>query len=399
MFRDNFEQLVTETIVTAMSEDAPLELPSPTEIRKRIENDVRNMVDMPVLPQVYHDIMELDKDDDSDIHDWVAAVETDPLTQAQIIRRSRSPLYGFKGEIYDVSKAVILLGKNTVKEIVASSAVKRTVEGIEEQGFVIEDYWLHSVAVGVTARIISFVFDEQKWTARNRKDFEELDLGEEAVAALKEARLWEKFAFPINQLDPFIGGMMHDIGKVALVQCYPGIFPLILNEMEAQKWNVPMSVGEAILAGGANHNLVGRVLSESWKLGSGLSEMIEFHHSPSTSQLFAQVISLADFMSGCTFPYPKNSAYPIASFLEDTSLSASAKEPPEISLNFENKSEPPGDNMVKAYDGLSKEEAIHYFLPKITLHTAGGDLNSLIQIARLIKPTVLRITNEMRKAN
>ena len=94
---------------------------------------------------------------------------------------------------------------------------------------------------------------------------------------------------------------MHDIGKVALAQCYPGIFPLILNEMEAQKWNVPMSVGEAILAGGANHNLAGRVLSESWKSRLGFIEMTEFHHSPSTSQLFAQVISLADFMSGCVF--------------------------------------------------------------------------------------------------
>tara|TARA_B100000674_G_C37947058_1_gene965401 strand:- start:456 stop:2465 length:2010 start_codon:yes stop_codon:yes gene_type:complete len=398
MFRDNIEQLVTETIVAAMSEDTLSELPSPTEIRKRIENDVRNMVDMPVLPQVYHDIMELDKDDDSDIHDWVAAVETDPLTQAQIIRRSRSPLYGFKGEIHDVSKAVILLGKNTVKEVVASSAVKRSVEGIEEQGFVIEDYWLHSVAVGITARIISFVYDEKKWTARSKKDFEELDLGEEAVVALKEARLWEKFAFPVDQLDPFIGGMMHDIGKVALVQCYPGIFPLIVNEMEAQKWNVPMSVGEGILAGGANHNLAGRVLSESWKLGSGISEMIESHHSPSTSQLFAQVISLADFMSGCVFPYPKNSSYPMASFLEDTSLSASAKEPPEIDLNFGDQDETQ-EQAAEKYDGLSREEAIHYFLPQTTLNTAGGDLNALIQIARLIKPTVSRITNEMRKTN
>ena len=56
------------------------------------------------------------------------------------------------------------------------------------------------MAVGTAARIISFVFDEQKWTTQSKKDFEELDLGEEAVAALKEARLWEKFAFPISQL-------------------------------------------------------------------------------------------------------------------------------------------------------------------------------------------------------
>ena len=416
MFRDNFEQLVTETIVSAMSEDTPSELPSPAEIRKRIENDVRNMVDMPVLPQVYHDIMALDKDEDSEIHDWVAAVETDPLTQAQVIRRSRSPLYGFKGEINDVSKAVILLGKNTVKEIVASSAVKRSFEGVEEQGFSIEDYWLHSVAVAIAARIISFVYDEQKWTTQNKKDFEELDLGEETVAALKEARLWEKFAFPIDQLDPFVGGMMHDIGKVALVQCYPGIFPLIISEMEAQKWNVPMFVGEGVLAGGANHNLVGRVLSESWKLGSGLAEMIESHHSPSSSDLFSQMISLADFMAGCTFPYPKNSTYPMAGFLDDASLSAKSKGPPEIDLNFEDEGEtqdqPPekgaeeeekaeqaGGDKSGAYSGLSREEAVHYFLPKATLHSAGGDLNALIHIARLIKPAVQRMVNEMRKGS
>ena len=88
----------------------------------------------------------------------------------------------------------------------------------------------------------------------------------------------------------------------------------------------------------------------------------------------------------------------MANFLEDTSLSASAKEPPEINLNFGDQDETQ-EQAAEKYDGLSREEAVHYFLPKTTLHTAGGDLNALIQIARLIKPAVSRITNEMRKTN
>ena len=88
----------------------------------------------------------------------------------------------------------------------------------------------------------------------------------------------------------------------------------------------------------------------------------------------------------------------MASFLEDTSLSASAKEPPEINLNFGDQDETQ-EQAAEKYDGLSREEAVHYFLPKTTLQTAGGDLNALIQIARLIKPAVSRITNEMRKTN
>jgi|GEM_PF-226162 len=426
MYRDNFEQLVTEKIVAAMEQAESADLPSPAEIRKRIENDVRNMVDMPVLPQVYHQIMALDKDEESDIHDWIAAVETDPLTQAQVIRRSRSPLYGFQGEINDLSKAIILLGKNTVKEIVAASAVKRSFEGIQEQGFSIEEYWLHSVGVAIAARILSFTYDEKKWTPQNKKDFEELQLSEEAVAALKEAKLWEKFTLPA-MWDPFVGGMMHDIGKVALVQCYPGILPLIFAEMEKQNWNVPMSIGESVLAGGANHNLVGRVLSEAWKLGTGLSQMIEYHHAPSMDDPFSQMIALADFVGGSVFVYPKQAAYPMVSILNDEMLTASANAPPELTMDFEEEveqvnkeaedavgeaagqvggdeapapSETPQateENTAGAYAGLSKEEAVHYFLPKPVLNTAGGDLNAIIKIARLIKPTIQRMANEMRK--
>jgi hypothetical protein len=57
----------------------------PEEFRKRIDNDARNMVDFPVLPQVYHQIVTLDKAPESDMQVWVSAVETDPLSAAQVI--------------------------------------------------------------------------------------------------------------------------------------------------------------------------------------------------------------------------------------------------------------------------------------------------------------------------
>jgi HD-like signal output (HDOD) protein len=39
-------------------------------------------------------------------------------------------MYGFQGEINDVDKAVVLLGKNTVKEMVVAGALKRSFESI-----------------------------------------------------------------------------------------------------------------------------------------------------------------------------------------------------------------------------------------------------------------------------
>ncbi len=426
MHGDDFEQLVTETVVAAMSQDGPIELPSPAEIRKRIENDIRNMVDLPVLPQVYHQIVALDKDPESDIHDWVSAVETDPLSQAQVIRRSRSPIYGFQGEINDLGKAVVLLGKNAVKELVVSSAVKRSFEGIQEQGFSVEDYWLHSVGVSIAARILSFPYDEKRWTPQQQKDFEELQLSAEAQAALKEAKLWEKFALSPAQ-DPFVGGMMHDIGKVALIQAYPGLFPMIVKELQDQNWNMSMKSGEGLLAGGADHNLVGRILADSWKLGSALAQMIEYHHTPSVDDVFSQLISLADFVGGCVYPYPKQATYPMVHMLGDENLTAaaSAPEPPataaapsvaeektasgeEATATSEagagdeasTEGEKPSVAREPSPDaGLSPGEAIYNFLPTNTLKACGGDINAIIRLARLIQPTIRRMGDELRKSS
>ena len=67
MQTEDFEQMISEKIVAVLADDKPTELPSPEEIRKRIDNDVRNMVDLPVLPQIYHQIVAVDKDPKSDM--------------------------------------------------------------------------------------------------------------------------------------------------------------------------------------------------------------------------------------------------------------------------------------------------------------------------------------------
>ena len=209
------EQLFDDHIFAKLRGDIPAELPSPEEIRKRLERDIQHMVNLPVLPQVYHQIVELDKDRESDLQGWVEAIKTDPLTQAQVIRRARSPIYGFRGEIDDIGKAITLLGKNTVKELVVSSALHRACEGIEDKSFQIEEYWLHSAATGITAQLLGFLLDEAKWTADHKRSFDEFELEDEALAILGKYKLYERFPLAAKQ-DPFIGGMMHDIGKVAM---------------------------------------------------------------------------------------------------------------------------------------------------------------------------------------
>ena len=311
------ELLVTEHVAAKVHEGPPAELPTPEEIRRRLDVDIRLTVTLPVMPQVFQQIVALSKDRDSDLQLWIDAIEADPLSRAQVIRRAHSPMYGFKGEIDQTDKAVILLGKDPVKELIVSEAVMRSFQGIQAQDFSVDDYWLHSVAVAFVARLLALPLEDDNRTPDQQKQFDSFELSDEALVKLRNIGLASRCAIEPEQ-DPFVAGMMHDIGKVALAHGYPGLYPLIEQELKNQQWQVPMSHAEETYAGGANHCLVGRLLADSWKLGGDMSRVVENHHTPAADRALESIIAVADFIGGGIVPFPKAAQYPLVRVLAGT---------------------------------------------------------------------------------
>ena len=391
--RDGFEQLYNEYVMAASLKDPPTRLPSPAEIRKRIERDIKTMVELPVLPQVFHQITSLDRDPDSELSDWIEAIEVDPLTRAQVIRRAHSPIYGFQGNVDQTDKAVILLGKNTVKEIVVSGALKKSLEGIQEEGFSVEDYWLHSVTVALAAKLLGFPFEESLWTPEQKKDFDEFQLDDETLVKLKELKLWEQFPLAYEQ-DPFVGGMMHDIGKAALSCGYPGLFQLLVETLKMKGWNVPMSVAEDEIAGGANHLMVGRILGENWKLGEGLCRIVERHHNPPPDDGFSQLIALADLVGGAISPFPQQALYPMVKLLKgDEAAGSKAK-----SAEGESSDEAAKSELAGGLEQMSPADALPQFLPEGLLEKLSLDVDGLVDLTRAVAPTVQQLTEQLKKS-
>lgn len=371
---EGLEQLFNEYFAAA-SPRVPGKLASPAEIRNRVENDIRSMVSLPVLPQVYNQITALDRDPQSDIRDWISAIEVDPLSRAQVIRRARSPLYGFRGEITDTGKAVMLLGKNAVKELIVAGAVKRSFAGVEGEDFKVEEYWLHSVAVAVTARLLNFPLDEARWTPEQKQDFDSFALDEATVGTLKKMDLHRGLSLAFHQ-DPFVGGMMHDIGKAVLATAYPGLFPLVVEHLSVQHWNIPMIAAEDTIAGGANHTVVGRILAQNWRLGEVLCQLVERHHSPAPEDRYAQLIALADFVGGGIYPYPRQAAYPMVR-LSQKEVAGQADE--------------------KKEEGTAESNA-QRFLPEGLLGQLGVDLGDFIGLGRAVAPAVRRLVGDLQKS-
>lgn len=377
---EELEQIINEFVFARSIDGAPIASLPPREIRNRLERDIQHMVDLPVLPQVYNRIVELDRDRDSEIGKWIQAIETDPLSQAQVIRRASSPVYGFRGKVTEVGKAVMLMGKIAVKELIVSGAVKRVFTGGKETKFSLEAFWVHSVAVAVTSRLLALPLDPAQQSPAQQRELQELALAAEIIEALKRFACWQRLPLTADQ-DPYIGGMMHDIGKAALVQAFPDLFPAIVEHLVAQRWQVPMLAAEEEVAGGANHSSLGGILAANWKLGSEVERVVENHHQATAADPFSALIGLADFIAGGLYPYPRQAAFPALTLIGGVST------PPPA--------EPSADALAPA---LAPLEAAERFLPPGLLGELSVGMEDLIALGVTLAPAIRQFTENMRRS-
>ncbi len=376
---EELEQIINEFVFAKSIDSAPIASLPPREIRNRLERDIEHMVDLPVLPQVYNRIVELDRDRDSEISKWIQAIETDPLCQAQVIRRASSPVYGFRGKITEVGKAVLLLGKVAVKELIVSGAVKRVFAGDKETKFSLDAFWVHSVAVAVATRLLALPLDPARQTPAQQRELEELALTPETIAALKRFACWQRLPLTADQ-DPYIGGMMHDIGKAALVQAFPGLFPTIVEHLVAQQWQVPMLAAEEEVAGGANHSSVGRILAANWKLGPEVERVVANHHQATAADPFSALIGLADFIAGGLYPYPRQAAFPTVALMGGVTAP------------------PPAEPSTAPAPIATPLEAVGRFLPPVLLSELSLNIEDLIALGVTLAPVIRQFTENMRRS-
>ena len=151
-----------------------------------------------------------------------------------------SAFYGFQYKISDIRNAVVLLGFNAVRNAIVSLAVIEAFgKNNRLKDFDITDFWKHSLAVAVTSKSISVK------SRTNSPD------------------------------NCFVGGLLHDVGKVILAQYFQELFASVWSAMQ----NEPCTFYEAeqkVLP--THHAVIGAHLVTKWQLPQGLVDAIRWHH-------------------------------------------------------------------------------------------------------------------------
>lgn len=220
---------------------------------------IRNFVKkMPPLSTTVSKVLEICSRPDTAPNDLNKVISLDPVLTGQVLKLINSAYYSLMNKVTSLTRAIIMLGLNTVKNLALSTAIIRSVGQTKKSKVLpIKKFWAHSIGVGVTAKLL---------------------------AAALEIPMGEREEF-------FVAGLLHDLGKVPFGDEYTDVLKLTKQRQQSL-----VSVEQEILD--VDHQEVGRMIAEKWKLNEAITEAICYHHSPELAspdnQKLVAAIALAD---------------------------------------------------------------------------------------------------------
>ncbi len=235
-----------ELKLTAVRENTRQKSPPPQDRVSHILKELNRIDDLPVMAPVFSEIERLSRDPKATTEDYRAVIELDVAITSQLLRLSNSAAFSFTRKITSVTDAINLLGLRTVVNFVRTLSVIGSFRKYSRIPFAAQEFWLHAIACGVTARTLA---------ARP-----------EIQAALRS-----------NDIDPFMAGMVHDIGKMVFGYFFTDLFQLVIDTAQGQGRSL-YEIETDVL--GITHAEVGAALAARWQLPESLAAVIGGHHAP-----------------------------------------------------------------------------------------------------------------------
>ena len=205
----------------------------------RIECIFSKLEKLPTLPGIAMRILAAVRNAETSLKEIGDILATDPSLSAEVLKAINSPFYGLATKITSVSHAVNLLGIKTVKSLALSFSLVRNIRSKEANGFDYSNFWRNSLIAAVSAKILA---------EKVLPDFAE---------------------------DAFFLGLIHNIGILAMNQCIPEQYKLVLKEKERTLCAYHEAENQIL---GFNHMQLGEYLAKSWGLPDTFFIPIRYHH-------------------------------------------------------------------------------------------------------------------------
>lgn len=224
-----------------------------------------NKIVLPTLPEIALKARKLLSDNKSTSAQISKVISADAVISTRLIRVVNSPMYRTDHQIEDVRAAITRLGNTIVRSLVTSLAMEQVYRSklSPQLNDMLKQNWEHSAQVAALSQIIA-----QKYTSLSH---------EEAM----------------------LGGLVHDIGKLPILEYSERIPELVSNKKALDK----------VLA--VLHPNIGSYILKTWNFQPNLVAVTAEHENldrdPDTSVDYVDVVMIANLLSyiGTDHPYTK----------------------------------------------------------------------------------------------
>lgn len=208
-------------------------------MNEQLAKQIRECQNLPTLPSVAVQVLELVQDPDADIPKLASLVSKDPALSSRILKTVNSSIYSRPHKISKLTQALTLLGLQTVRVLVLGFSLARNARNHRQKGFNPIGYWRRSI-YGATAA---------------------LTLAQRAHLEFQE--------------EVFVAALLMDIGMLALDELFGEAYGKAIEKSGSH--------GELVALENAafqtNHAEVAGVLAQEWQLPPLLAIPMAFHHN------------------------------------------------------------------------------------------------------------------------
>ena len=217
---------------------------------------VANLDDLPSLPAVVMELLTSIDQDNIDISVLARKVSHDQALTAKTLRLANSSLYGLQVRVTTIQQAITYLGFQTTRNLITAAAVTGGFTTSQCPAFDHQAFWRHSVASAACAKVLA-----------------------------RQVRFNQDYAFT--------AGLLHDIGRLVLVSCFPQHYARVL-EYRAEHDCYLLDAERAVL--GIDHVAAGLALAEHWNFSDTMRLAIAGHHDPAApgASFLAAIVHVAD---------------------------------------------------------------------------------------------------------
>ncbi len=235
------------------------------------EEKFASIKEIPIMPQVATKILRMQEESlEISFKELESIVLLDPALTAKILKVANSALYARQREITNLQQAITLLGFKTIKSLVLLVCA--------------------SNMYGKPGRKSGVTFDVSESKSSEVVMWKHL-----VLTAFVSRYLATRLGAENIKENIFIGGLLHDIGRIIYIMNEPGKYDEFLKVLSSEPDVDVIALEEKIF--GAHHGEVGRMVFKKWNFPDEFIDTIAQHHSlhvDSPHRKMVEIVGLAN---------------------------------------------------------------------------------------------------------